>query len=347
MDTGFPPPTPPSAAATVLHFVLLALAVGSIAGLFVASRRPARVSDVWLWLAAILVATVLCLAGSVESSLYRPFLIGYMLLVWAVAGAGCILSAVRLARQGRAPAVFWVLGLLVSLGLLIGLMLPAVPSAREAARRMACSNNLRQIGLALHNWHDQHGRFPDAVAGQEAGPPHSWRVALLPLLERPQLFAEYDLDHPWDGPANLPVARTPVSVYLCPSDPHDRDAENRVFTAYALVTGPGTAFPEGRGSVVGAISDGTTNTLMLAEAGGRHTVWTQPDDVDVSQVPVAINLAGEAPTRSPSMLSSYHPNGAHALMADGSVRFLGENTDPEVLKALTTAAGSEQRGGSR
>lgn len=166
-------------------------------------------------------------------------------------------------------------------------------------------------------------------------------MALLPFLENRHLYEQYDVSWAWDDPANLPVAQTPVSALLCPSDVYTRDAQERYFTDYLMVTGPETLFPKGRGTQVDAIEDGASNTLLLAEACGQNIVWTQPEDLDVRQNPVAVNVAGSTPTHSPGILSSYHHRGAHAALADGSVRFISEDIDPQVLHALTTASGGE------
>lgn len=340
-EAGFPPSSPPSILAIVLHLALLGLAILSVATLFLESRRPARPTDAFLWVVAVVLATGLSLWGAAESSHYRPFLIGYMLFVWAVSGVGGLMTSVRLVRQGQGQAVGCVVGSMLALGLLIGLLLPSVPSAREAARRMQCSNNLKQLGLAFWNWEDTHGRFPDAVTAAEEQPPRSWRVVLLPFLEAGRLHEQYDVSRSWDDPANLPVAQTPLPTLLCPSDPHHHDEQRRYFTAYVVVTGPETIYPEGQAIGSDAIDDGRANTLLLAEACGQNIVWTRPEDVHVRQNPVAVNVAGNTPTHSPSILSSYHSGGAHAALADGSVQFISESIDPQVLRALTTASGSD------
>ena len=102
-------------------------------------------------------------------------------------------------------------------GILVALLLPAVQAAREAARRMQCTNNLKQIALAMHNYHDVHGSFPAAYIADENGRPmHSWRVALLPYLERSDLYNQYNFNEPWDSPGNLKVAEQLPQTYRCP-----------------------------------------------------------------------------------------------------------------------------------
>jgi hypothetical protein len=111
-------------------------------------------------------------------------------------------------------------GLFVCGGVLLALLLPAVQAAREAARRTQCSNNLKQIALAFHNYHDTYKTFPPAYIPDENGRPmHSWRVLILPFLEQQALYNMYNFDEPWDSPANAMVTSTAIPVFQCASDP--------------------------------------------------------------------------------------------------------------------------------
>jgi prepilin-type processing-associated H-X9-DG protein len=344
MQYEFPPPTPIPSSVVGIHVALLVLALGSVAALFLRRRKPAKLGDIVCWLFIAVLATLLAAYGQTLSPHFQPFFVGYMLFVWFVAAVGAVLTAVAAARQGRGPAFLYVVVTLLGLGLLIGLLLPAVPSAREAAKRMACSNNLKQIGLALHNWHDAEGRFPDAFG--DDNPPRSWRVTLLPYVEYQGLFDRYDSSQSWDSEANLPIARTEVMSYSCPSIPREAslDEQQRVVTPYALLVGSDTVFPEGRGRSLDEITDGASNTLMVVEAAGRRLVWTEPRDVDTRRQTVAVNAPGNQPGRSEGILSSHHMQGANAALADGSVRFLSESSDANVLRALTTAAAGDEIG---
>ncbi len=341
MNYHFPPPPPVTTSTVILHVALLGLLLASIAALFVKSRRPAKVRDLFLWALAGAAAAGFCMAGTAENEHYAPFLTGYMLLVWLICGIAWVMTAVRLYRSGHGPSVTLVLSSLLGLGVLIMCSLPAVPAAREAARRMQCSNNLKQLGLAMLEWHDKHHRLPDATTSDEGQPPHSWRVTLLPYLENEPLYEVYDASRAWDDPLNLPVARTSVSMLQCPSNPNGRDVQQRYFTAYAAVTGDNTNFPNGRGLALREVTDGASNTFLLNEACGQEIVWTEPRDLDAERDNISVNSGSPKPTHSPSVLSSYHPNGALVVLADGSVRFIAETIDPNTLRALLTATADD------
>jgi type II secretory pathway pseudopilin PulG len=122
---------------------------------------------------------------------------------------------------------------LAIIGMLIGLLIPAVQSAREAARRAECANNLRQIGLAIHQYHASHATFPPGNVTRSpgicyGGPPGSagypsqdganWCLSLLPFLEQAPLYGQYDFEDFNEAPQNKPVRESPVPVFSCPSD---------------------------------------------------------------------------------------------------------------------------------
>ena len=98
---------------------------------------------------------------------------------------------------------------------LIGvLLLPAVQSAREAAFCVVCSNNLKQIAMALHMYNEQYGSFPPAyIADENGNPKHGWRVLILPFLDEQALYDKYDFDEPWNGPNNSKLADSMPPVY--------------------------------------------------------------------------------------------------------------------------------------
>jgi prepilin-type N-terminal cleavage/methylation domain-containing protein len=130
------------------------------------------------------------------------------------------------------------------IGILVGLLLPAVQAAREAARRMQCSNNVRQIGLALHNYESTHKKFPPGwIANVSAGEPGwGWATALMPYMEQTNVYQRLDLNVEIIAPQNMPLIQTVIPTYICPSDPtptvfqiaeaHDHDHDHLVGAMY-------------------------------------------------------------------------------------------------------------------
>lgn len=174
------------------------------------------------------------------------------------------------------------------IGILVGLLLPAVQAAREAARRIQCSNNLKQLALASHNYESAHKRFPGPADDSLYG--YSYQAKLLPFVEQSNLHNLIDYQQPllhglpWRptlNPALLPVVDRPLSVFRCPSDPGDvfyvENGQRWAGLNYAVNAGPGIdrlycsrADTHGivwRGSNVkfGDLTDGTSNTLLLSE----------------------------------------------------------------------------------
>ncbi len=197
---------------------------------------------------------------------------------------------------------------------------------REAARRAQCVNNLKQIGLAMHNYLSEHGVLPTAAISDSNGKPLlSWRVAILSYLESGSLYSEFQLDEPWNSPHNLALLDRMPNVYRCPS--HD-DLDNGM-TSYVAVVGPNTAFTaDFKPLSLRDFTDGTATTLLIGEL--RHQVpWTKPQDMPFD-VPLPLNGLG-----------SHHKDGFNALFGDGHVRFLKDTISPQVFNAILTRNGNE------
>ncbi len=207
----------------------------------------------------------------------------------------------------------------------------AIPihQARESARRSQCVNNLKQIGLAMHNYHSQHNTFPAAYsASPDRKPLLSWRVHILPFIEQQALYEEFHLDEPWDSPHNKVLIPRMPRVYACPSGSKALAREGK--TAYLTPRGPSTIFPGPQAIKIQEITDGTSNTILVVDAGDSAAViWTKPDDWEV---PADFNAQG---------LFGHHAAGTNFAFADGSVRFLQETITSKLVQALVTRNGGE------
>ena len=160
-------------------------------------------------------------------------------------------------------------------GVVIALLLPAVQSAREAARRAQCTNNLKQFGLAMHNYHATYNTLPKpAITDKDGKPLLSWRVAILPFLEQQELYNKFKLDEPWDSPHNKALIKEMPTMYMCPSRPNGEPG----MTTYCAFVGPGALFEAGKATGFQDVTDGTSNTLMAVEAKDA-VIWTKPDDL--------------------------------------------------------------------
>lgn len=234
-------------------------------------------------------------------------------------------------RKSSGPTVMLVLGialvvLFVCGGLLTALLLPAVGAAREAARRAQCANNLKQIALAMQNYHDTFKCFPPAVITDEDGNPRrSWRAALLPFLEAGSLYDAYDFNEPWDGTNNQALASLRLTVFHCPSD----ETPVATDTNYVMIVGKGTIGGEPNECVkMSDIRDGTSNTILAIEVDGSGIQWLEPRDMTVDEaVQYITNPAANGRSHA-------HPGGVNAAFADGSVQFIADSIDPAVLRSM-------------
>jgi prepilin-type processing-associated H-X9-DG protein len=261
------------------------------------------------------------------------------------------------------------------------LLLSAVQRARGAALRTQCTNNLRQLGIALHTYHAGHDGFPPARQVVSTGIVQSWSALILPEIEEENLFSGYNFNADWSDASNdSGVNQTVVKLFICPSAPAAPPrtaAKKRAvldYPAVCTVQRPNpfaTHLPAGDSTFLGVlgnnvsrqiteITDGSSNTLLLAECAGRNQYWqmgqlTTGSGQDGAWANPAgyISISGFDPTTNsqPGPIAvngtnnqdvySFHQNVAGALFADGSVRFLHSNTSLDVLIGLATRAGGE------
>jgi prepilin-type N-terminal cleavage/methylation domain-containing protein/prepilin-type processing-associated H-X9-DG protein len=181
------------------------------------------------------------------------------------------------------------------IAVLIGLLLPAVQKVREAAARTQCTNNLKQIGLALHNYHHAHRLFPPGRTGGNND--HSWTAFILPYIEQDNVHRLYHYTVPWNDSANAAAVRVPIKIFACPSTPEDPlrrsdgtangpaildyAATNEVTTDLLDHQPPlisprpadhvGVLNDKGQRVSLQRVRDGTSNTLLVVEDAGRPT----------------------------------------------------------------------------
>lgn len=333
-------------------------------------------------------------------------------------------------RRRYSAAGFTLVELLVVIaiiGILIALLLPAVQAAREAARRMQCTNHAKQLALAVHMYHDSHQQFPPGYgyfppnrpyAGGVSGPEWTWCMRLFGVMEQRAL--DEVISPYWsflsggNPPAALrPVYTTRLPTWQCPSDPtvagrfnengacsssgtpHARISyagnfgvgpmEGTIVPAPRLATGLATGervrgvFSYNWGARIADITDGTSNTLMLAEliAGGECTIRGSqtydegplfmadhgPNDPTPDLVRWCDKVDGQAHSRAPCLYAggtlggtltrlnmvvhtsrSMHPGGVVTALCDGSVRFASSTNSLHIWQALATPDGGEAIG---
>lgn len=216
-----------------------------------------------------------------------------------------------------------------TIGVLVALLLPAVQAAREAARRNVSINNLKQIMLAMHNYHDAQKTFPaHAIYSPDGKPLLSWRVSLLPYMEQQALYEQFHLDEPWDSEHNKTLIDQMPNIYL---DPSSEMPSTDGKTSYLGVEGDGMVFdgsPEGRS--IRALTDGTSNTIAILQVDDDNAVvWTKPEDWELD---ADDPLAG---------MGSLHPGIFLAGFCDGHVQAISNAIDETLFKNLLTIGGGE------
>lgn len=216
-------------------------------------------------------------------------------------------------------------GSMLALGL--GLTLPAVNTTRAAARRTDAANRIRQLALAMHNYHDATKALPAQFSTDDEGEPLlSWRVHVLPYIGYADLYDEFRLDEPWDSEHNIQLLEKMPEDFKSPTM---RLEDGK--TCFLAASGENSLFnaPEENGSDhpkgirLEDVTDGTSRTIMLVEANESQAVnWTEPKDFDTSADSFL------------EMLIGVHSAGNNFAFADGSVQMINPNGKDEVLKKL-------------
>jgi len=229
----------------------------------------------------------------------------------------------------------------------IAVFAQAVSDAREAAHRMQCTGYMKQLALALHNYHDKYKSFPPAYTVDQSGKPlHSWRVLILPFIEHKGIYDKIRLDEPWDSEYNSQFHSLEMNRFHCPSDkqrgarshlgkPFSKLHRDELNCNYSVVIGEQTIFPGSRHVAINQIKDGTSNTILVVERI-FPVCWMDPThEITFDDACLGVNVSIYG-------LGSGHKGGCNAALADGSVHFISETIEPETLKAALTKAGGEE-----
>lgn len=298
-------------------------------------------------------------------------------------------------KSRRGFTLIELLVVIAIIAVLIALLLPAVQQAREAARRTQCKNNLKQIGLALHNYHDQVGCFPFAIGG--TGNKYSAVSQLLPYMDQAPLYSRIDFSKAFNDPANATSRLMEVPMLRCPSDFSNPQPTAGGATNYVPNKGTSIVWQDRDADGVMYFSsktsmrdltDGSSMTVAFSERNltdGSNGISTPDADtylstsnpatpdaamqncaaVDVTNLanqfpqfmgapwidgknayqhigPPNFRSCGFQPAGKACMsASSRHEGGVHSLLSDGAARFISENIDLGIWRALGTRAGSE------
>jgi hypothetical protein len=214
---------------------------------------------------------------------------------------------------------------------LIFLFVPYGSGARDVANRMRCGNNLKIIGVALHNYQDKYGSLPPAyVADEDGNRMHSWRVLLLPWLSESALYDQYDFAEPWNGSNNSKLLKEMPSVYSCPG------AQGGWNTSYVAVVDPTTTWPGQASCKFSEILDGALNTVLVTEIGSRKVPWLQPVDLELTEA-IEVLVEGEIAAAGnhyrKEVFYEYY-SGRNVVFGDGAVRIIPHGISRRTWSAM-------------
>jgi hypothetical protein len=207
----------------------------------------------------------------------------------------------------------------------------SVGAVRESAGRLQSGNNIKQMTLGIISDSSAHKDFLVAPASydKDGKPLLSWRVAILPWVDQQNLYAQFRLDEPWDGPNNIRLVTQMPKIYAHPSDPN---GAARGLTCYRVFTGPHTAFPDpvppfprdhSTCHYPASFLDGTSNSILIVEAADT-VPWTKPDELPYD------------PNKPLPKLGGWSRQGYNVGLADGSVKFITPGVSEQTLRNAIT-----------
>ena len=247
----------------------------------------------------------------------------------------------RRGQMSTTAIVFLVLGIAFAMMVVVGavltaLLLPAVHQARAAARRVQSNNNLKQIGLALHNYHDTYNTFPPGGIYTEKNEPYqSWMTSILPFHEQGRVYSMIDTNQPWTSPTNQPAFQAVIFTFLNPA----------VEIQHSTVGGMGASHYAANSQLlvkngmrqIREITDGTSNTILAGDVAAGFKAWGDPDNLR--------DPAAGFGTNSDQFGNPASQRGiVQMLLADGSVCAISTDINPQTLKALASPDGKESIG---
>jgi beta-lactamase regulating signal transducer with metallopeptidase domain len=213
-----------------------------------------------------------------------------------------------------------------NLDLVASLLAPPITQARAAAQRVQQQNNMKQILMALHNYHEVFGHFPPAaIVDPQSGVARSWRVEILPFIEGAPLWNEYKKNEPWDSESNKKILAQMPRVFR-----HPTQAAEATNTSIFAACGDGFAFQKDDkiGLKLHDITDGTSATIAIIEAQA-DIPWTKPEEL-------SIDLSQGAPKSF-----GFDPTAFAVGLCDGSVQMIARTIEPQLLKVMFTRNGGE------
>ncbi len=220
------------------------------------------------------------------------------------------------------------------IALLLGLLIPAIQSARAQAIRTSCFSRHKGIVCGVHVYHDAFKCLPlTYTTGPNGEPRHGWRVRTMPYIDSSSSYDKYSFQEAWNGPRNRTVfSQDSDRHYSCPADTRKSPSD----TNYLVVVDPTTIWPGEQIIHLSDVADGTGNTLMLVETVNSGIHWLEPREFDMGVARLGVN-----PSPGPG-IGSHHRGGAVCSLADGSGRFLSSDISPRVLESLLTKSGGEK-----